>query len=546
MTSGRILLIVLALVSAVLLGQLADPTGDPAARGQRFGEVHFPISCSAAAQQNFNRAVAMLHSFYPDANDAFAAIVEAEPSCAMAYWGLAISQRPNPLTPPFSHAALKHGYEAIEKARAASAATLREQAWIEALAAFFDSYDTVDQKTRTLKYEMMMARLHARFPDDVEAAIFYALALNEAVDLADRTFARQLKAAAILEELEPRYPNHPGIPHYIIHSYDYPGLAHLGLFAAMSCGRIASSAPHALHMPAHIFSMLGMWHDVIRTEFAADAAVKAYTLEKEPSAGTVQAANSSRYHSLDFLTNAYLQLGQDQRANEIVNIRNSIAEVFQATRVTAHTAFAAIPVRYAFERGAWAEAAQLATFSTPYPQAEAITWFGRALGAARSGDLKRALLGLDRLSVLKNKLVKAGEPYWAQQVQIQEEAAAAWVALRESRKDDAIKMMRQAADLEDRTEKHIAMENRLSPMRELYGELLLEAEEPSLAIQEFESSLRTAPNRYRSIAGAVVAADRLRDEVKMRTFSQMLVQLADDADTDRLELLRARKFLAKK
>jgi hypothetical protein len=546
MTLNRLSRLVIASALPLLLAQSADSVASFTTPGQTLGYVHFPISCSPSAQRNFDQALALLHSFFfPNAGDAFAAIVKVEPSCAMAYWGVAISERLNPLAAPTPRPALKRGSDAIEQAQAASfGATPRERAWIDALGAFFKDYDTVDQKTRTLRYEEKMAQLHARFPSDVEAAIFYALALDGAADPADKTYARQLMAAAILEELEPLYPNHPGIPHYIIHSYDYPALAQRGLFAAVRCVQIAPAAPHALHMPSHIFSMLGMWHDVIRADLTADTAVKAMALDRYPLAGATQAANGGRYHSLDFLTNAYLQLGQDRRAEEIVKMRNKVADVFQTTQFTAHTAFAAIPVRYAFERGAWGEAAALPVLRTPYPQAEAISWFGRAIGAARSGDLVGAEADLDHLHALKAKLAESGDAYWTQQVEIQETAAAAWMALRSGHKDKAIVQMRQAADIEDKTEKHIAMENRLSPMRELLGELLLEADEPALAIQEFEAALRTTPNRYRSIAGAMKAAERLGDGAARQRYSEMLVDLGNSADTERPDLLKARQYLA--
>ena len=366
-----------------------------------------PISCSPAAQQQFNRAVAMQHSFFfPETVKAFTAIAEKEPSCAMAYWGIAISQRPNPLVGPFPGDVLKRGWEAIEKARAASQKTEREIAWIEALAAYYQDYATVPQPTRTANYEAAMARLSARYPDDAEAAIFYALALNEAADPADKTYARQLKAADILEKLESKYPNHPGIPHYIIHSYDYPELAMRGVLAAARCAQLAPSAPHALHMPSHVFSTLGMWQEVIGSDRAADDETIAYTARVNPQAAADPAKNPGRYHFLDFLTNAYLQLGQDQQAKRIVDARNSVAEYPAGFRYSGHTAFAAIPVRYAFERAAWAEAAALAIPKTPFAQAEAITWFGRAIGAARSGDLTKAKEAIDQLRVLKDRLAQ--------------------------------------------------------------------------------------------------------------------------------------------
>ena len=532
------------LLVASALGALLTH-GGARANEERLGEVNLPISCSPAAQQQFNRAVAMQHSFFfPETVKAFTVIAENEPSCAMAYWGIAISQRPNPLVGPFPGDVLKRGWEAIEKARAASQRTEREIAWIEALAAYYELYATVPQQKRTANYEAAMAQLSARYPDDAEAAIFYALALNEAADPADKSYAKQLKAADILEKLEPRYPNHPGIPHYIIHSYDYPELAMRGVLAAARCAQLASSAPHALHMPSHVFSTLGMWQEVIGSDRAADDETIAYTARVNPQAAADPAKNAGRYHFLDFLTNAYLQLGQDRQAKTIVDARNSVAEYPAGFRYSGHTAFAAIPVRYAFERAAWVEAAALPIPKTPFAQAEAIAWFGRAIGAARSGDMTRAREAIDQLRVLKDRLAKANDDYWTGQVAIQEQAAEGWLALGEGRKGDAIAAMRQAADLEDRSGKHVAMENRLSPIRELLGELLLEANEPAQALKEFETSLRNNPNRYRSFAGAAKSAERTGDRTQARSYYEKLIALAAQADEGRPSLVAAKQYLA--
>ena len=534
--------------AAILLTTLIGMFGHSAATAQeyRLGQVTFPISCSSEAQGQFNRAVAQLHSFfYPETLKAFSAIADKEPTCAMAYWGMAISERPNPLVGPFPDDVLKRGWEAIAKARTASQKDMRESEWIEALAVFYENYLTVPQRIRTLRYEATMASLHARYPEDVEAAVFYALALNEAADPSDKTFTKQLKAAELLEKLEPKHPNHPGIPHYIIHSYDYPELAQRGVFAAARCAQLAPAAPHALHMPSHIFSTLGMWHDVIRADRAADDLTLGYTARINPKAANNPSAIPVRYHSLDFLINAYLQLAQDQQAKTIVDQRNSMSEFPSNFRYSGHTAFAAIPVRYAFERSAWAEAATLEIPRTPFAQAEAITWFGRAIGAARIDDVHGAAAALEQLSTLKDKLAKANDTYWSGQVDIQHRAAAAWIALRQTRKVEAVSLMREAADLEDQSGKHVAMENRLSPMRELFGEMLLEAHEPGAALKEFEASLRLYPNRYRSFAGAARASRGLGQAPLARRYYQELVALGLSADTERPELAAAKRFLAK-
>ena len=511
---------------------------------EHFGTVHLATSCSADVQPQFDRAVAMLHSFFfPETVKAFTAVAAADPTCAMAYWGIAMSQRPNPLVPPFSKEQLRAGWQAIEKARAAKAPTQRERDWIEAVALFFEDADTVDQKTRTARYERAMGGLHERHPDDAEIAVFYALALNEAVDLNDKTYYRQLKAAAILEPLAQTLPDHPGIAHLIIHSYDYAPIAARGLPAARRYAALAPSAPHALHMPSHIFSTLGMWREAIDADLASDAATRAYAAR---AATPVSAAgNPARYHSLDFLMNAYLQLGQDQRAKAIVDERNSVPQLPDNYRLSAYTAFAAIPVRYAIERGDWAEAAALTVTPSPHAQAEGITWFGRALGAARSGDPAGAKRDVAELARVREKLIAANDPYWAAQMETYAQAAEAWIALAERKPRPALTTMRAAADREDHTEKNVALENRLSPMRELLGEMLLEMGRPAEAQREFDASLQTVPNRFRSLAGAARAAASLRRAEDARAYCERLVALTQYADSERPAITAARAYITK-
>jgi hypothetical protein len=514
--------------------------------GEHFGSVHFDTSCSAAVQPQIDRAVAMLHSFfYPETDKAFQAIADREPSCAMAYWGIAISMRPNPLTAPFAPALLKRGWDAIEKARAAAPKTARERDWIDALAQFFDGHDTIDQHTRTRRYAAAMEALHTRYPNDSEIAVFYALSLLEAVDLTDTAYRGQLKAAALLERWQRRQPDHPGIVHYLIHSYDYAPIATKGLAAAQRYAALAPSAPHALHMPSHIFSTLGMWPEAIRTNLVADRANISYAETSNPKAAANTATIIARYHALDFLTYAYLQLAQDRQARAILDQRNMLAAMPAEERITAHTAYAAIPVRYALERGAWKEAATLEPIRTPFKEAEAIVWFGRVIGAARGGDRTAAARDLSQLSRLRQELAApGGDPYWAEQTAILEKAASAWVALGEAQKDDAVAAMQEAANREDRTEKHVAMENRLWPMRELLGELLIEAGRPGEALREFERSLRVVPNRFRSLAGAARAAASVGNRKLASSYYRRLLTQAANADGDRPELGAARQFLA--
>jgi hypothetical protein len=512
--------------------------------GGTFGTVHFETSCNASVQAEFDRAVAMLHSFfYPETEKAFRAIAEREPACAMAYWGVAISQRPNPLTAPFPPQLLQQGWEAIQRARAANASTQRERDWIEALAPFYEGHATIDQQTRTQRYADAMGRLHERYPADSEAAVFYALALLEAVDLSDKTYASQLKAAAILEGLQKSQPNHPGIVHYIIHAYDYAPIANKGLPAARSYAALAPSAPHALHMPSHIFSTLGMWQDAISANLAADQAARNYAASTSATAKANPASVPGRYHALDFLVNAYLQIAQDRRAKAILDERNSPGATSSGGSITAHTGFAAIPVRYALDRHAWAEAAAIPPMQTTFKQAEAIVAFGRSLGAARTGNLGQAREDLAHITRLRQALAAEGDPYWAEQIGIQEAAATAWIALAEKDTARALAAMGDAASREDRSEKHVAMENRLSPMRELLGEMLLEAGRPADALREFERSLQTIPGRFRSIAGAADAAARSGNRAAATTYYRQLIALTSEADSERPAVTAARAFL---
>jgi len=505
---------------------------------EKLGTVRFPISCTPDAQQQFDRALAMLHSFwFPQSFNAFVEITKTDSNCAMAYWGIAISRRANPLIGSPEPSVLRDGLEAVEKAKAIGGKTQRERDYITAIEAYYRDWERVDYKTRVLAYEKAMEQMYLHYPEDSEAAIFYALALDEAVTAlpADKNYTRQLKAAAILEKVLVAHPEHPGALHYLIHSYDFPPLADRGLAAAQKYGDVAPSAPHALHMPSHIYSMLGMWQDSIKSNQAALAVAKGYV------------------HAMDFMIYAYLQGAQDGQARRVVD-ESMALQKGQApptavnptgAALVPHTAFAAIPARYAIERGAWAEAAALQPRSTT-PVADAITHFARAMGSARSGNLPGARKDLEQLQVLKEALVQSKQDYWAEQVEIQHSAVAAWVSYAEGKKDAALKLMRTAADLEDGSEKHVAMENRLWPMRELLGDLLLAADEPALALKEYETSLQSARNRYRGFYGAAKAAQRSGDLEKAARYYAKLVALCSHADTGRPELTEAHAFLAKK
>jgi len=505
---------------------------------EKLGKVHFPVTCTSPAQQEFDRAVAMLHSFwYARAASTFSEVAKTDPSCAMAYWGIAINRRANPLAGAPDSAALRDGWEAIEKAKAIGTKTERERDYVAAMETYYKDWEKLDHQTRVLAYEKSMEKVYSHYPEDSEGAVFYALALDEAVTVvpADKNYARQLKAGAILEKVLAEQPEHPGALHYLIHTYDFPPLAERGLSAARTYGEAAPSVPHALHMPSHVYSMLGMWQDSIKSNQAALSVAPGYA------------------HALDFMVYAYLQGAQDVEAKRGVErdleLRKNQTATLAANPTGAilapYTAMAAIPARYAIERGAWAEAAALQLVSSA-PAANAITYFARAMGSVRSGDLESARKEIEQLVRIKDELMQAKQEYWAGQVEIQRASAAAWARYAEGKKDEALKLMRAAADQEDASQKDIAMENRLWPMRELLGELLLAMNQPSQALKEFEDSLVSARNRYRGFYGAAKAAAQSGDPRKARDYYEKLVVLCSHADSERPELVEAKKFLAEK
>jgi hypothetical protein len=506
-------------------------------RTERYGVVNFPVSCNSEAQQRFNRAATMLHSFfYPETIKAFNNVLEADPDCAMAYWGIAISQRPNPLVGPWDNATLKRGLDAITKGKTL-AKTPREKDWLEAMELFFRDYETVDQVTRAKRYASAMEKVYVKYPEDTEAAVFYALALNETADHHDKTYAQQLKAAVILEKIDAQQPDHPGIAHYIIHSYDFEPLAKRGVPAADKYAQIAPSAPHAVHMPSHIYSMLGTWEKSIASNKDSLAIAKDYAAKHFPGA-----SDPSEPHLYDFMEYAYLQLGQDREARGVVDDIRAIKK-FALVRSTVDIGVAAVQARYVLERGAWAEAASLIPVTSKFPYAEAVGYFARAVGASRSGALEQARMDIGELQKREDANRKANLPYWAEQTEVLAKAASAWLARAEGKDAVAQKLMREAADLEDSSEKDVAMENRLFPAREQLGYLLLELNQPQVALQEFETANKHTPQRLRGYYGAAKAAQLSGDREKARTYFARLVALTKNATGDRQEIRDAKAFL---
>jgi len=521
------------------------PVASPGLAGNqaRYGVVHFPVSCAPAVQAQFDLGVSQLHSFfYPETVKTFTRIAESDPGCAMAYWGLAFAQMPNPLVPPFDAAAMKRAREAVAKGKTL-AKNQREKDWLEAVESLFMEGATDDQAARTRRYATAMGALAERYPDDVEAQVFHALALLQSADPHDRAFSNQFQAARILASLEAAHPRHPGIVHYEIHAYDYSPIASQGLAAADAYAAIAPAAPHAVHMPSHVYSMLGMWDRSIASNRATLLVAEAYAAKNFP-AGTTHAAAP---HSLDFLEYAYLQQGKDEEASAVVSDTAAIQKL-NVTSLAQDTGLAAVPVRHALERAAWSEAATLQIRPTTFPYAEALGRFGRALGAARIGTPEmqvQARKEIERMEQLRATcLVRPDQAYWAEQIEILIDAASGWLAQAEGDGVRAERLLRAGADLEDSSEKHVALENRLFPVREQLGYLLLEQGRPDAALMEFQVSLRSTPNRLRGYYGAARAAERAGYTATAKDFQEKLRVLTADATGTRAEVAYARRSVS--
>ncbi len=510
----------------------ASPALSQTASHQHLGAVHFETSCNEAAQQHFDRGMRYQHSFwYREAKASFEEALGADAECAIAYWGIAQSLLLNPFnpTPPKN---LVEGLTIVQRASQLGAKTPRETELIAAIEAFYSDFDKLEQRTRAQAYAKAMEGVASRYPDDDEVQIYYALALNMSVSPTDKTYSNQLKAAAILEPIFMRQPNHPGAAHYLIHTYDYPALASKGLDAAVRYAKIAEAAPHAQHMPSHIFTRVGYWNESIVSNTAAANVAKA---ANEPD---------DQLHASDYMVYAYLQLGRDSEARHI------IAEMLTATgynpdRNAAPFALAASPARYVVERGDWTAAAQLRPTPSKFPYAEAMTHFARALGALRSGTANAARADIDKLAELRDGLRAAKDPYWAEQVNIQWQVASAWLLNAQGQHEAALTAMRAAADAEDRTEKATVTPGPLAPARELYGALLLERDLPKEALAAYEASMAKEPNRYHGLAGAAKAAELLGNREKARAYYERLLALTSGSQSERRELAEAKQFLAK-
>jgi tetratricopeptide (TPR) repeat protein len=522
------------------------------------GKVTFPVSCAPAVQSDFARGVALLHSFfYEEARRVFTSVAEHDPTCAMAQWGIAMTWWHSIWTPPTPDE-MRAGKAAIEKAMAMDAGTDRERGFIAALNVYYNSPDSsnagavgqschgpVGPRDRVMAYEKAMRQLRDKYRDDFETQTFYAfgvLAVGYASP-ADTSLSKQLEAAAIFEKLWKQNANHPGVVHYLIHCYDYPALAQRGLAAAQSYASIAPWVPHALHMPSHIFTRLGMWDESVAANRASAEASRAYAAMRHRDA-----TEAEELHALDYMAYSYLQEAQDGEAKKIVDLAAKVGKTNPELEFSAAYALAAIPTRYAFERNDWAAAAKLHVPDLPhwssFPFMEALIEYGHALGRAHTGDLDGARKAIARMRELREATKDPKFDYFKSHLDLQMQAASAWVAASEGNKDEAIEMLRRAADAEDILGKHPVSPGAFVPIREQLGSLLLEVGQAKEAQREFEAALKIYPGRFRGLYGAARAAEQTGDkQTASRYYAKLAAQTANSTGS-REELNHIREFRA--
>jgi hypothetical protein len=525
-------------VAALLLG-LGTALSTFAQGPARLGKVSFPVSCNAAAQKEFETAMAYYHSFaWPELKAALDRVLQADPTCGMAHWGRAIGYLDNPFLWPgsLSPKVLADGQAAIDAARAAGLKTQRERDYVEATAVFFKDHDKLNHRTRVKAFEEALRDVAGRYKDDREATILYALVLSANFDPTDKKYGNQLQAAKTLEPIFLQQPDHPGVAHYLIHSYDYPPIAQHGLDAARSYAKIAPDATHAQHMPSHIFTRVGYWRDSVASN------------RQSAKVDGDKTVNSP--HAYDYMVYAHLQLAQDKAAEEVIAHARRVAA--KPDHIAAAYAYAAMPARLALERGAWPDAAKLvldppaeAYAWKKYPQSEAVNAFARGVGAAMSANAATARTELARLQALRDSATSMKIAYWAEQIDIQAEVVRGLASCADNKTDECVAILRAAVTREDATEKHAVTPGPILPAREVLATVLLKGGKAGDALREFEAVLAKEPNRYRAFAGAMQAAEQSGDKKKATFFAERIVELTDAADTARPEIAQARRVLGK-
>jgi tetratricopeptide (TPR) repeat protein len=522
------------------------------------GKITFPITCAPDVQSDFARGVALLHSFfYEEARRVFTSVAERDPKCPMAQWGIAMTWW-HPIWTPPTPDEMRAGKAAIEKAMSMKTGSERERGFITALNTYYNTPDSssaapvgqschgpVGPRDRVVAYEQAMRQLRDKYPDDFEVQTFYAFAVLSTgyATPNDNSLSKQLEAAAILEKLWKRNANHPGVVHYLIHSYDYPQFAERGLIAAKTYDSIAPWVPHALHMPAHIFTRLGMWDESIAANQASAEASRAYAAMRHRDA-----TEAEELHALDYMAYSYLQEARDTEAKKIVDLVAKVRKTNPELEFSAAYALAAIPTRYAFERNDWTAAANLPIPNVPhwssFPFMEALIEYGHALGRAHTGDLDGARKAIARMQQLRDATKDPKFDYFKSHLDLQMQAASAWAAAAEGKKNEAVDMLRRAADSEDILGKHPVSPGAFVPIREQLGTLLIEIDKPAEAQREFEAALKIYPGRFRGLYGAAQAAEKAGDSENANRYYTKLAAQTSKAGSSRDELNHVREFLS--
>jgi len=512
--------------------------------GEMFGSVSFTASVPDSLKKDFNIAIALLHSFeYDESEKMFAKIIDRAPDCAMAYWGVAMSNF-HPLWAPPNESELRKGVKAIQVARSIKKKTNREADYIDAMAKFYENADQVDHRSRVLKFEKAMEQIYVTYPDDKEAVVFYALALDAAADPADKTYSNQRKAFSLLNPVFQAEPLHPGLAHYIIHNCDNPELAELGLPAARKYASIAPASAHAQHMPSHIFTRLGLWDECIQSNLVSVSSAQCYAQKAK-----IKGHWDQELHAIDYLLYAYLQKGNDKAAKEQLDYLQTINEVYAVNFISAY-AFAAVPARYFLEQRKWKEAAALQLHPANFPWEKfswqkAIIHFARLLGAIHTNNMIEAKTELENLKLLHDKLaIEKNKSQEAAQVAVQIKTSEAWIEFKQGNKEKGLELMKEAADMEDRMEKHPVTPGAVLPARELFAEMLLQVNKPELAIENFELDLKTNPNRFNGLYGAGVASEKAGNKEKAMAYFKKLLEISDEKNCKRMELQKAKSFLS--
>jgi hypothetical protein len=510
---------------------------------EQFGTVQFISSCSQKAKPDFDLAIALLHSFeYDEAEKVFAKVIEEEPTCAMAYWGVAMSNYHQVWPSPPTEAELEKGTKAILIAQALKNKSKQEADYINAIALFYKDWNTIDHRTRTLSYEKAMEKVYTTYPTDKEVAAFYALSLVGAADPADKTYIKQRKAGDILTALFPGEPNHPGIVHYIIHTYDYPELASLALPAARKYAAIAPSSAHAQHMPSHIFTRLGLWNECIQSNLVSTSSAKCYA----ETAG-IKGHWDEELHGMDYLVYAYLQRGETNLAKQQFDYLKTIKEVYPVNFKDAY-AFAAIPARYYLENKLWKEAADMNMHPIDFPWQKfpwqkAIIHFTRLMGSVHTNKLAAAKNELKNLDNMRQLLIAEKDVYKANQVLIQLKTGEAWILFKEGKTNEALVQIKTAVELEDKTGKSPVTPGEIIPAKESMADMLLLMNKPKEALAAYEANLKTHPNRFNGLYGAGLASELSGDDVKANYYYKQLLSIANSPNSSRPELEKAKLFL---